>query len=76
MTGFVRLHVLHHANTAPIFGIGIIEKLAFHGYMLSPAPCIQFSTDWKEMASCAPVAKSSETEGAASTKSRTPVNEY
>ena len=36
MTGFVRLHVLNHANTAPIFGIGIIEKLAFHGYMLSP----------------------------------------
>ena len=36
MTGFVRLHVLHHANSGPIFGIGIIEKLAFHGYMLSP----------------------------------------
>ena len=36
MTGFVRLHVLHHASTGPIFGIGIIEKLAFHGYMLSP----------------------------------------
>jgi len=36
MAGFVRLHVLHHANTGPIFGIGIIERLAFHGYMLSP----------------------------------------
>ena len=34
--GFVRLHVLHHANSGPIFGIGIIERLAFHGYVLSP----------------------------------------
>ena len=34
--GFVRLHVLHHANSSPIFGIGIIERLAFHGYVLSP----------------------------------------
>jgi PadR family transcriptional regulator, regulatory protein PadR len=33
--GFVRLHVLHHANSGPIFGIGIIERLAFHGYVLS-----------------------------------------
>ena len=34
--GFVRLHVLHHANSGPIFGIGVIEKLSFHGYVLSP----------------------------------------
>lgn len=36
MAGFVRLHVLNHANAAPVFGIGIIERLAFHGYVLSP----------------------------------------
>lgn len=36
MAGFVRLHVLNHANAAPIFGSGIIERLAFHGYVLSP----------------------------------------
>jgi len=36
MGGFVRLHVLHHASSGPIFGIGIIEKLSFHGYVLSP----------------------------------------
>ena len=36
MAGFVRLHVLNHANTGPIFGIGIIERLSFHGYVLSP----------------------------------------
>jgi len=34
--GFVRLHVLHHAHSGPIFGSGIIERLAFHGYVLSP----------------------------------------
>jgi DNA-binding PadR family transcriptional regulator len=36
MAGFVRLHVLNHAKAGPIFGIGIIERLAFHGYVLSP----------------------------------------
>lgn len=36
MSGFVRLHVLHQASTGPTFGIGIIEKLSFHGYVLSP----------------------------------------
>ena len=36
MGGFVRLHVLNHASTGPIFGVGIIERLAFHGYVLSP----------------------------------------
>jgi PadR family transcriptional regulator PadR len=36
MAGFVRLHVLNHANSGPIFGIGVIERLAFHGYVLSP----------------------------------------
>jgi PadR family transcriptional regulator, regulatory protein PadR len=36
MAGFVRLHVLNHADSGPIFGIGIIERLAFHGYVLSP----------------------------------------
>ena len=34
--GFIRLHVLHHANCGPIFGIGIIDRLAFLGYVLSP----------------------------------------
>ncbi len=36
MSGFIRLHVLHQASIAPVFGIGIIERLAFHGYVLSP----------------------------------------
>jgi DNA-binding PadR family transcriptional regulator len=33
---FIRLHVLHHACQEPIFGVGIIEELAGHGYRLSP----------------------------------------
>lgn len=32
----IRLHILHHAVREPIFGLGIIEELARHGYKLSP----------------------------------------
>lgn len=35
-SGLVRLHILHHAAKKPIFGLGIIEELARHGYRLSP----------------------------------------
>lgn len=34
--GLVRLHILHHACHEPIFGLGIMEELAHHGYKLSP----------------------------------------
>jgi DNA-binding PadR family transcriptional regulator len=34
--GFIRSHVLHHAAHQPVFGLGIIEELARHGYKLSP----------------------------------------
>jgi PadR family transcriptional regulator, regulatory protein PadR len=33
--GLIRLHILHHAAQEPIFGLGIIEELARHGYKLS-----------------------------------------
>ena len=33
--GLIRLHILHHACEEPIFGLGIIEELARHGYKLS-----------------------------------------
>jgi PadR family transcriptional regulator PadR len=33
--GLIRLHVLHHAVTAPIYGLAMIEELARHGYKLS-----------------------------------------
>jgi PadR family transcriptional regulator len=35
-SGPIRLHVLHHACQGPIFGLGMIEKLARHGYRMSP----------------------------------------
>ncbi len=35
-SGLVRLHVLFHACEGPIFGLGMIEELARHGYRLSP----------------------------------------
>lgn len=35
-SGLIRLHVLHHAVQEPIFGLGMIEELARHGYRISP----------------------------------------
>lgn len=34
--GLVRLHVLHHAADEPIFGLGMMQELARHGYKLGP----------------------------------------
>jgi DNA-binding PadR family transcriptional regulator len=34
--GFVRLHILYHAEKEPICGIEMIEELRRHGYKLSP----------------------------------------
>lgn len=30
------MRVLHHASRGPVFGLGMIEELARHGYRLSP----------------------------------------
>jgi PadR family transcriptional regulator PadR len=35
-SGLLRLHVLHHAVEEPLFGLGMIEELARHGYRISP----------------------------------------
>lgn len=34
-SSLIRLHILYHAVEEPIFGLGIIEELARHGYKLS-----------------------------------------
>jgi PadR family transcriptional regulator, regulatory protein PadR len=34
--GLIRLHLLHHASTRPLYGFAMIEALARHGYRLSP----------------------------------------
>lgn len=35
-SGLIRLHVLHHAVREPIFGLGMVDELARHGYRISP----------------------------------------
>ena len=35
-SGMIRLHILHHAEKEPIFGAGMAEELARHGYKISP----------------------------------------
>ena len=35
-SGLIRLHVMHHATEEPIFGLGMMEELARHGYRISP----------------------------------------
>jgi DNA-binding PadR family transcriptional regulator len=34
-SGLIRLHILHHAVEEPIFGLGMAEELARHGYRIS-----------------------------------------
>ena len=34
--GFIKLHILHHAAQAPVFGVWLIQELANHGYRISP----------------------------------------
>ena len=34
-SGLLRLHVLHHADQAPIFGLGLIEELGRRGHRVS-----------------------------------------
>jgi PadR family transcriptional regulator, regulatory protein PadR len=35
-SGMIRLHILHHAEHQAIFGAGMAEELARHGYKISP----------------------------------------
>lgn len=34
-SGMVRLHVLHHAEEGPVYGLAIIAELQRHGYQIS-----------------------------------------
>jgi PadR family transcriptional regulator PadR len=36
LSGFIRLHILHHAAKRPLVGHWMIEELRRHGYRLSP----------------------------------------
>ncbi|MGL5414786.1 MAG: PadR family transcriptional regulator [Clostridium sp.] len=34
--GMIYIHILHHANKEPIYGVWMIEELESHGYHISP----------------------------------------
>lgn len=34
--GFIKIHILHHAEQEPVYGLALIEELRHHGYALSP----------------------------------------
>ena len=34
--GFIKIHIIHHAAQAPVYGLSLIEELRRHGYTLSP----------------------------------------
>jgi len=34
--GFIKVHILHHAAEAPVYGAWLMAELAEHGYRLSP----------------------------------------
>lgn len=33
--GFIKIHILHHASRAPVYGLALIEELRRHGYDVS-----------------------------------------
>jgi PadR family transcriptional regulator, regulatory protein PadR len=36
LSGFVRIHILHHASLESIYGVEMIEELRKHGYKVGP----------------------------------------
>lgn len=34
--GFIKIHILHHAELEPVYGLALIQELERHGYTLSP----------------------------------------
>jgi PadR family transcriptional regulator, regulatory protein PadR len=36
LSGFVRIHILHHAAEGEVYGQWLMEELARHGYRISP----------------------------------------
>jgi len=33
---FIKIHILHHAAEGEVYGLGLIEELGRHGYLLGP----------------------------------------
>jgi DNA-binding PadR family transcriptional regulator len=36
LLGFIKIHILHHAEQEPVYGLALIEELRRHDYELSP----------------------------------------
>ena len=36
LSGFVKIHILHHAGQDPVYGLWLIEELGRHGTTISP----------------------------------------
>jgi PadR family transcriptional regulator PadR len=36
LSGFIKIHILHHAGQQPVYGLWLMEELARHGYTVSP----------------------------------------
>ena len=53
-SGLIRLNVLHHAVEGQIFGLGMIEELARHGYRISPGSLYPLLHGLEQKATCAP----------------------
>jgi Transcriptional regulator PadR-like family len=54
-SGMIRLHVLHHAEKGTIFGAGMGEELAQHGYKISPGTMYPILHGLENVATCNPV---------------------
>jgi PadR family transcriptional regulator PadR len=47
-TGFVRLHVLYHADKEPVCGVDLMEELREHGYEIGPGTLYPMLHDLEE----------------------------
>jgi DNA-binding PadR family transcriptional regulator len=65
-SGMIRLHVLHHAEKGTIFGAGMSEELARHGYKISPGTMYPILHGLENVATCHPVKSGPEKAYAAS----------
>ena len=36
VNGLIYIHILHHAEIEPIYGVWMLEELEHHGYLVSP----------------------------------------
>ena len=47
-TGFVRLHILYHADKQPVCGVELMEELTRHGYDVGPGTMYPMLHDMQE----------------------------